>query len=431
MRVAHWKKDTADLATPAGWAEKLYTNLTYNYGFYADGSDLYLRLPGNRDPNTLYVTASGQNEVGLVVNGPDVRISGFEIRQFTSGIQVMWDARNAVVDRSLLTGQRDRHLLQGGNGPARPIGLMYGGDHTIQENLIQDASLWSADPVGSPTIPWMFVKSNIRNADGSDYPTVRIGGSGESTGISGRGGAQRVVVRRNTIDGPFNGVSPGQNDIFDRYAGQDMDVHDNLIRHLADDALEPEVAVDQLPRLEQPDRTHPDRAFDGTCPLRPDLPVPQHRLADRQRGPEPGWPGTGARVDDGQVLGQQRPERPSLHPAQHALDRWPHRRRVTLRSERPIVRGALPAQQPDPCDQLRVQRPALGRVRGMRTTTTSSPPIPVEVSSTTASSIGPQVQAYRNASGQGAHTNVAAASRPTFRSRTRRAAICACPVARR
>jgi hypothetical protein len=50
-------------------------------------------------------------------------------------------------------------------------------------------------------------------------------------------------VRRNTIDGPFNGVVTGYNEGFDRFAGQDMDVHDNLIRHQADDALEPELAA--------------------------------------------------------------------------------------------------------------------------------------------------------------------------------------------
>ena len=41
----------------------------------------------------------------------------------------------------------------------------------------------------------------------------------------------------------FNGVVTGYNEGFDRYAGQDMDVHDNLIRHQADDALEPELAA--------------------------------------------------------------------------------------------------------------------------------------------------------------------------------------------
>jgi hypothetical protein len=240
--VAHWKKDTLDLATPAGWAEKLYTNLTYNYGFYADRSDLYLRLPGDRDPNALYITASSLNEVGLLVNAPDVRISGFEIRQFTSGVELLWDARNAVVDRSLLTGNAYGVHLRA-NRTGNPVRSVFGGDHTIQENLIHDASFWSTDPVGNPNIPWMFVKSIIRNADGSDYPTSKIGASGETIGIGGRGGAQRVVVRRNTVDGPFNGIGTGYNLGFDRYAGQDMDVHDNLIRRLADDALEPEFAA--------------------------------------------------------------------------------------------------------------------------------------------------------------------------------------------
>jgi hypothetical protein len=120
---------------------------------------------------------------------------------------------------------------------------VYGSDHTIQENVIQDAGLWSSDPIGNPSIPWMFIKSTIRNSDGSDYSTHHIGSSGESSGIMGRGGAQRVVVRRNTIDGPFNGVVGGYNEGFDRYSSQDMDVHDNLIRHLADDALEPELAA--------------------------------------------------------------------------------------------------------------------------------------------------------------------------------------------
>ena len=71
------------------------------------------------------------------------------------------DGRNAVVDRSLLTGNASGVFLRAQltGSPQRPA---YGADHTIQENLIQDASLWSDDPAASPTIPWMFVKANIR-----------------------------------------------------------------------------------------------------------------------------------------------------------------------------------------------------------------------------------------------------------------------------
>jgi hypothetical protein len=47
------------------------------------------------------------------------------------------------------------------------------------------------------------------------------------------------VIRHNTVDGPFNGISAYNAD-FDRYATQDQDIHDNVLRHVADDAFEPE-----------------------------------------------------------------------------------------------------------------------------------------------------------------------------------------------
>jgi hypothetical protein len=239
-RVAHWKKDSADLSTPAGWAEKLYTNLTYNHGFFATGSDVYLRLPGDRDPNQLYVTMSSYNQAAMSLNGPDIRVSGFEIRQFTNGFDVLAGAKRATIDHNLVSGNLLGVSFRGTTGTPS----VYGSDHVVQDNLIQDSSLWSASPTtDGSTIPWMFIKSKIRNADGSDYPTSKIGGQSESAGVSGRGGAQRVVVRRNTIDGTFNGVGNGYNDGYDRYAGQDKDVVDNVIRRIADDALEPEGAA--------------------------------------------------------------------------------------------------------------------------------------------------------------------------------------------
>ncbi|MGE3268392.1 MAG: hypothetical protein AB7P40_06570 [Chloroflexota bacterium] len=249
LRVAHWAQDKGDLASAAGWAEKLYTNLTYNWGFYSQGPDLYLRLPGDLDPNSLYITASEPSQPGLSINGPDVRISGFEVRQFSSGINVLSSATRAIVDHNLLTGNADGVSFRGdrraaGESAGQPPS--YGSDHVVQDNLILDSNLHLAGlgaAVEGSHIPWMFIKAKIREADGTEYAVNRIGGQSESNGVSGRGGALRVVVRRNTIDGPFNGVSPGYNEGFDRYAGQDMDVHDNLLRHQADDALEPELAT--------------------------------------------------------------------------------------------------------------------------------------------------------------------------------------------
>src|SRR5581483_11878611 len=249
-RVANWARDNADLATPAGWAEKLYTNQTYNYGFYADGPDIYLRLPGDADPNGLYVTASNSDQVGVAVDGPDIRVSGLEIRQLASGVDIRAHAARATVDRDLLSGNGIGVALRGLRTDRDGTrSFTYGADRDIRENLIVDSNLRSPggagggqDPSGS-LIPWNFVKSKIREPDGTEYPTSRIGGASETSGVGGRGGALRAVVRHNTIDGTFNGVGNGYNDGFDRDAGRDMDVSENLIRNIADDALEPELAA--------------------------------------------------------------------------------------------------------------------------------------------------------------------------------------------
>ncbi|MBI4506697.1 MAG: hypothetical protein HY691_14275, partial [Chloroflexi bacterium] len=233
-RAAHWKAAGPDLRTPAGWAEKLYANLTYSYGFYVDGEDIYLRLPGDANPNDLYVGAG--NGRGLRVNGPNVRISGFELRHFGEAVVFDAAATGGIVDHALFAGNLLGVSFRGAPGPP----AVYGGDHVVERNVFRDSNLWSADPAADPAIPWPFVKLYVKNADGSDYPFDRIGEQSESTAVGGRGGAQRVVVRYNVIDGTFNGLGPGEQADFDRYAGMDMDIQDNLIRNVADDAFEPE-----------------------------------------------------------------------------------------------------------------------------------------------------------------------------------------------
>jgi hypothetical protein len=158
------------------------------------------------------------------------------VRQFFQGIQFGPQATFGVVDHALLSGTRYGVWFQGVAGPPS----VYGSDHVVQYTRIQDSSLWTADPVANPAIPWNFIKGSVINADGSKYGTNRVGEQSEGTAIKGRGGAQRVVVRFNTIEGPFNGVAPGDQAGYDRYAGRDMDIHDNLLRHIADDAFEPE-----------------------------------------------------------------------------------------------------------------------------------------------------------------------------------------------
>jgi hypothetical protein len=228
-RVARWALKGPDLMTPEGWAEKLYTNRTYNYGFAGFGQDLYLRLHGDLDPNACYLSAS--RGAGILANGPGIRLSGFEVRQVS--LEYQDGATFGVVDHCLLSGAAV--YFRGRQGkPSR-----YGADHVVQYNRILDSSLWTDDHRSNPAIPWHFIKTTLKNADGTSYPNNRIGEGSETTGIGARGGARRVVIRYNTIEGPFNGIG-GYNADFDRYSMQDTDIHDNLIRRIGDDALEPE-----------------------------------------------------------------------------------------------------------------------------------------------------------------------------------------------
>ncbi|MCC6176363.1 MAG: hypothetical protein IT305_13740 [Chloroflexi bacterium] len=239
-RVANWAKDQAALASPAGWAELLLTNRSYNYGFYGDGHDIYLRLRDDTDPNSLYVTVSGGNDAGLTLWSNDVRVSGFELRQFYSAIALGNAASHAVVDHNLFVGSRiGVRTGAAGRGPQ----TVYGNDVVVQDNRFVDSHLWSSDPVNDPAIPWLFIKANVTKADGTPYETADLGRYNGNAAVSGRGSAQRVVVRRNTIDGLFNALNDGDNHGYDWRAGRDMDIYDNLIRHIADDAIEPEGTV--------------------------------------------------------------------------------------------------------------------------------------------------------------------------------------------
>ena len=245
-RIAHWRPAGPELQSPAGWAQRLYNNHSYNYGFYADKQDIYLRLPGDQDPNGLYITVLGRNQPthGLAASGPNIRFSGFEIRQFQAGVALDSRSSFAVVDHNLLSGNFAGVAINGTSAEMRGEGNAggpsdYGSDHLIEYNRVVDANLWSDDP-GNPAIPWRFIKGPLRNGDGTPASQGRAGAQSETVAISGRGGAHRVVVRFNTIEGTFNGISPGYQPDFDRYAGMDMDAHDNLLTRVADDAFEPE-----------------------------------------------------------------------------------------------------------------------------------------------------------------------------------------------
>ena len=235
-RVAKWdiKDGTSEgftMEAPEGWTEILYTNRSYNYGFAAFGSDVYLRLPGDVDPNTQYVwlkDSAGELNGNTVFDADDVRLSGFEVR--LSDVVFDPDADHGMVDHNLFQGASVVYRA------AQKPSYRYPTHHTVERNLFEDQGTWSEDP-SLPAIPWTFIKGALLLRDGKSGWS-RIGAEAETTAVWGRGGANALVVRYNTIRGYFNGVSPGYQKDYDRYAGYNQDVHDNLISQIADDAIE-------------------------------------------------------------------------------------------------------------------------------------------------------------------------------------------------
>ncbi len=243
-RVPQWDPTKSGPA-PSDFAERLYTNKSFNYGFWVNPSsnkDIYVRMWGDADPNQYYMVAG--NGIGLDINSlgtsdvPGFRVTGLEFREFTQGIDLGANARFGILDHNLFNGNQ-YGVYTKGTQPTSTAPAVYGSDHVIQYNVFKDSSMWSTDQVNDPSVPWPWVKLNITLANGTTYSN-RLGSQQEGDGIGGRGGHSRVVFRYNTVDGPFNGVGPGFEDGFDRYSGNNWDSHDNFITHIADDAFEPD-----------------------------------------------------------------------------------------------------------------------------------------------------------------------------------------------
>jgi hypothetical protein len=232
QRIVDWADKRDDLATPEGWAEKVYTNKSYNFGFASYGNDIYVRMVGDANPNNFYMTAG--TGIALTLNAPNIRVSGLEIRQFNYGIYFQANAKFGVIDHNLLSGNFMSIRVDGARGNPSS----YGSDHVVERNRFIDSNLWSDDQVSKPSIPWTFIKFNVTNANGSDYQVGHLGHQSETSAIGTVGGAQRMVVRNNTVDGVMNGFDIHYQGDYDRYQNMDNDFYSNTIKHAIDDAFD-------------------------------------------------------------------------------------------------------------------------------------------------------------------------------------------------
>jgi hypothetical protein len=231
QRAFHWKQDALRTATPAGWAALLMENRTLRHGYCQSGSDLYCRLPGDVDPNTRWWT--GSVGAGLGTSKPDFRATGLVFRGWYRAIQNVYGGHRMVVDRCRFECCTGAVSARGMTPSTYPT------DCVVQDNVDADSGTWSLDQVNAPSAPWDFVKDQIKLADGSLYPTGKLGGNMEGSFVGLRAG-RRWVIRRNDVSS-FNGVVGWQvSSAYDRFACSEIDVHDNVFHGMADDGTEPE-----------------------------------------------------------------------------------------------------------------------------------------------------------------------------------------------
>lgn len=247
LRVPVWKRDATDLSTAAGWATHVRTNLTTPFGAWqaASSTTLYLYLPGGLNPNDCYVwMGSGAESTlnaasGTVLDGPNLRVTGFNYRAMTVAQRLKTNAVNFVLDRNHYSG-----CMVGVYVNLKASGLQ-ARDGVVQDFRVRDSNMWSLTDRG---IAWWIIKTSFLKSDGFKYlGSNRIAAdSCETKGVQFHRGGKNIVIRRGEIDGPFNGIGSYLSNT-DPDAQCNISIHDMRFRNLADDCLEPEgVAVNWM-----------------------------------------------------------------------------------------------------------------------------------------------------------------------------------------
>lgn len=178
-------------------------------GFYVDAGAgrLHLRLPDRSDPGGQVIYAAVRGVAIVLDTLTDVVIEGLEIRHF-NGVGV--DVRDSA--RCWVRGNHIHHL-DSGVRIRRPLAH----ENVVEDNRLRDTSVYFW--------PWDSCK----------------GETCEASGVSVNDG-EGNVVRRNTIEGFFNGIYTGAWDTTDESIARNTDVYENTMFQIGDDGLEPEGA---------------------------------------------------------------------------------------------------------------------------------------------------------------------------------------------
>jgi hypothetical protein len=220
----------------ARWIEHINENGQQHFGQHRIGSDLYVRLPNDVDPNTQYIVMGGSS--AILGTGTGMRFTGLVFRIFTSALHMQSGAADVVIDHCWFDSCQYGVRFTGSSAASPDT---YVDQATVQYCRFTD-TLWSTTHTNSavgatPVTSWASIKSGTFDTWGSISRTCE---NSEGGAVFQRGGARGFVFRHNVVDGPFNGITSNNTD-YDRHATEDVDIYGNLFTHISDDSIEPEL----------------------------------------------------------------------------------------------------------------------------------------------------------------------------------------------
>lgn len=176
-------------------------------GWVIEAGRLYVKLEDGSSPAG-HVMHVARQDVGVYLDVSHWVVQGFEVRYYgttsaASGIYLRAANGCAVMGNHV-------HTIGGKSVYLR----VNSADNVIESNLLRDPRIG--------TWPWSATKAHEE----------------EQQGVSHRGGRGNVI-RRNVVRGIFDGIDVAAGET-DENVGSDCDLSENLIKHCADDALEPE-----------------------------------------------------------------------------------------------------------------------------------------------------------------------------------------------
>jgi hypothetical protein len=179
-------------------------------GYYADGTNLYVRFPDGNAPDEHTVTLP-KHSTGLTLeNKNHIQIRDLEIAYFGSG----------SFQRGIYIDGGDNNLIDGCDIHHTNIGVAF--KRAANHNVVQNNHFHE-----ETAEPWTF--EQVKN-DADDYEAGAIYIYGSNQPNTGN------VIRNNLMEHMFDGVHLYSADA----AGPttQMDFHDNIVRHTIDDAIE-------------------------------------------------------------------------------------------------------------------------------------------------------------------------------------------------